>query len=171
MEVPPDSGPPPQFAAYPRPQFYGDPSKLQALSDGYFGLNTVFLYNFGLAILLNVVGRIPNFEFGLILFLISIPLIGLVVGYLSYPKNKLIGYGCNWSKHGPLTASILMGLNSALCCGIIGYVVVQNIALKEMRKYGVRGGAFGLRKRDVQAVVDALNSEQHPHLVMPSQAP
>lgn len=173
-EVPPEEPSPPpvveppvQYAHYYRPQtgpsFHGSAEKLQALADGYFGLNWVFLANIALSMGFGlVVGALargkPVDPFDAVHLLVY-PVVGLAVGLLSYPQNKKIGYGVGWSPSGPAIASTLMGLNSALCCGIIGFVVMQQIAASEMKKYGVRVGVVFTR-RQVQAVIDNLRPTQ-----------
>lgn len=90
-------------------------------------------------------------------FLLAAPIIGLVVGFASYPSNKKIGIGLSWSPSSAIVASMLMGLNSAFCCGIIGYVVMQHLATKEMVRYGMKPFLVGgVRKSDVMAVMDDL---------------
>ncbi len=51
-----------------------------------------------------------------------------------------------------------MGLNSALCCGVIGYVVMQQLAGNRMKKYGLRTGFLGVKKSDIAARVLELRS-------------
>lgn len=88
-------------------------------------------------------------------------ILGLIVAFLTYGPNKKIGEGLGWSPSGAVVASVLMGLNSALCCGIIGYVVMQNIALVEMKKFGLKGGGlFGLRKKDVDIAIESLRTQE-----------
>lgn len=88
--------------------------------------------------------------------------VGLVVGFATYPQNKKIGYGCGWAPSWPVVASVLMGLNSALCCGIIGYIVMQQFAAQEMKKYGLKTGFGGVRKREVVALVAELHRVAQP---------
>ncbi|MEA2553590.1 MAG: hypothetical protein QOJ65_1766 [Fimbriimonadaceae bacterium] len=162
-ELPPNApspSHPQQFVGYTRPgATYGDPERLKALADGYYGLNTVFVVNvlwavamgFALAALV-----VPFGIFGALAF--STVLTGLLIGSLVHPKNKLIAYGANWNPGSARTASILMALNSALCCGILGYMVVQNLAMVEMKKYGLKAGLFGVRRRDVETAMERLRT-------------
>lgn len=137
-DIPPSGEPPqqnqPSYAPYYRPGAgsYGTADKLQALSDGYFGLSKVFVIN----ILIVLASRLVTLTLGpdealIALFAIMFVLL-VAVAALSYGPNKRIGEGKDWPPSNALIASILMGLNSALCCGIIGYVVMQSIASKEM---------------------------------------
>lgn len=163
-DFPPEPGPPPQYVAYPRgPERYGAADRLQALSDGYFALNWVFALN--LALWLG--GQlIPYAEVEpatrLTIFAAWLLTLGLVVGFATYPQNKKIGYGRGWAPVWPAVASVLMGLNSALCCGIIGYVVMQQLAALEMKKYGLKTGFGGIRKSQVAAVVAEMQRPPQP---------
>ena len=144
--------PPTQFAAYPRGNSvsnYGTVEQLEALGSGYFGLNTVFTVNLVIAVSLNAASR----TYGPIALLIGALFLFAVVAALSYPQNQKIAYGKSWPNSKALLASILMGLNSALCCGLVGYVVMQNIAMKEMKLYGIQSGLFGLKKKDFENFV------------------
>ncbi|MFI5386850.1 MAG: hypothetical protein ACHQ50_12115 [Fimbriimonadales bacterium] len=98
----------------------------------------------------------------LMIFGASALFVGIVIGFCTYPYNKKIGFGCDWSPASPIVASMLMGLNSALCCGIIGYIVMQQIAATEMKKYGLKTGFGGIRKKHVAAVVAQLRANAQP---------
>jgi hypothetical protein len=157
------SGTPPEnYVAYPRGVVPYDPEaadRLQALSDGYFGLNMVFLVNVALAIggsfLVGAIGRSAYIAFVIILF--------LTIAGLSFGSNKKIGYGLGWAAWGPVVASVLMGLNSALCCGIIGFVVVQQMATKGISRYGLRVRPIGgFRKGDIVARIEELRAGAAP---------
>lgn len=55
-----------------------------------------------------------------------------------------------------IAVSILMGINSALCCGVIGYAIVQSIASNRMLNvYKVKLGMFN-GKRSVEQRVREL---------------
>jgi hypothetical protein len=167
------SGPPPQYAAYPRGEaLYGSSDKLRALADGYFGLNRVFLINVVLAIGSRVATAAEMPAATLLLVVAAVILVlGLAVGFLTYPCNKKIGYGANWSPGMPVLASVLMALNSALCCGIIGYIVVQSLAAKEMKKYGLVGGGFGLKKPNVERLISEMQLRERGQVAAPPQTP
>jgi hypothetical protein len=164
MQEPPQNEPPQQYAQYYRGgnnQFQGSSQQLQALSDGYFGLNNVFIVNvvlvFAARIAQTATQNTANF---LIAVLASILVLGLAVGFLSYPVNKKVGYGAGWQPSGPVFASILMGINSALCCGVIGYFWVQSIAAKKMKEFGVQPKGFGLKKKDIQLAIQELQRQE-----------
>ena len=160
----PPEAPPPQFVAYPRgtgPQ--GDPDRLQALADGYFGLNTVFYVN--VVLLLSVVYGIPLlfvslFEsspgVGLVIYPVAILILFIVIGFLVYPKAKRIGEGLGWAPAGAVVAAILIAMNSVVCCGAVGYVIVQQMAYTEMKKYGLRSKFLGVPKKKVVARIAEL---------------
>ncbi len=154
-EIPPlpDPGqvPPEGYAAYPRgipSAEYGSADKLQALADGYFGLNYVFIVNVLLALASRFAGvSVETPQAALAYFAIFATVTFLAVAGLSFPCNKKIAFGKDWPIGNAILASVLMGLNSVLCCGIIGYIVMQVIASNEMKKYGLAAGAFGVRKK------------------------
>lgn len=154
-DVPPGGIP---YAAYPRAQASLDLNKLRELAKAYFNLNWVFLANILLALAINVVAALlgaaaggSGEEASLVAWLVGIPILFFAVMFMSYPQNKRIAYGKGWAPSAAWIASFLMGLNSALCCGIIGFIVMQSIASKEMAQvYGVRRGFFGPRKADIE---------------------
>lgn len=171
-EVPPNpeptpEAPPPQYAAYPRGEgipMNGSAEKLQALADGYFGLNTVFIINIVLAIGTRALTAAPVATMEEVIGRFAIVVLAMlaIIGFLTYPHNKKIAFGKNWSNGAAILASVLMGLNSALCCGIIGYVVMQTIAMGEIKNYGLKGGFLGLKKKDIQARIDQIRAQQPP---------
>lgn len=166
-EPPPpfDTGnPPPDYSGYyVRPALIPslNADKLQALADGYFGLNLVFLLNVALALGLNaLLGLSRQGEVALAALLGGAAFVFLAIAGCSFPFNRKIAFGMGWNSGMAVLASLLMGLNSAFCCGIIGYVVMQQIAFVEIKKYGVRKGPFGIRKRDVAVRVAELRAEE-----------
>ena len=145
--------PPPNFAAYPRPDLtsaYGSADKLEALGKGYVGLNYVFLVNVALFLAYQFSGFHPLEQ-----FIGFVVVVFFVVAGLTFPPNKKIGFGKDWPTAGPFLASFLMGLNSALCCGVIGYVVMQQIAMNELKRYGIKTGFLGPSKRILKAAVES----------------
>jgi len=69
-------------------------------------------------------------------------LLGVVV-VLTVPSNKKIAFGKGWTDSRAILVSILMGINSIFCCGIVGYSIMQTVAANEMKRYGVRPSIFG----------------------------
>lgn len=172
MQPPPPITPPPGYGEYYRPGahppggYYGSPERLKALADGYFALNWAFLatiilyfavfFAFGAALGLfrsepNSSGpNTPAPE----LILLPYVIVGLCVAGLSYWPNKRIAFGMDWKPVSAVFASLLVGLVSVICCGILGFVIMQQIAYGEMKKYGLRAGFFSMTKRKVLAMVE-----------------
>lgn len=143
--------PPPQYVNYPRGSD-SDPEvakRIQALSDGYFGLSKVFGLNILIVLLGNLAVGATNDNLMVVLGIVLAVLV--IIGAATLPFNKKIGYGLGWAPNLPVVASILMGINSALCCGIVGYIVVQGMASRGMVREGVRRRWYGISKKDVQA--------------------
>ena len=64
----------------------------------------------------------------------------------------------SWSSGQVVAAAVLMGINGALCCGVLGYAILQSIASRRMRSvYNVRLGLF-MSKRLVQKRIDELRA-------------
>jgi membrane-associated phospholipid phosphatase len=151
-QIPPPSGPPtPQFEGYYRQPTGPSKQQLKDLAEGYFGLSIIFVANIGLAVFLNIVARSTEN--------IAVPLTGigimfLAITFATLPKNRLIARGKGWPDGHAVLASVLMGLNSALCCGIIGYVVMQSIAANELKRSGIKMGFFARK----QAIMDQIDS-------------
>lgn len=156
MAQPPPGG----FVEYPREGPTGSYQQLKDLTDGYYGLNNAFLVNVVLAVAGNGYFRTVGADSPLVLNLAFLAVVAIVVFFATLGPNKKLGAGLGWSPSGPALASVLVALNSALCCGIIGYIVLQSMAMKRIRDYGLKGGFFGLKKKDVQARLDALQAGQ-----------
>ena len=145
--------PPPQFVAYPRgtgPEQYGSADKLEALSDGYFNLNWVFVATIAMSLIARaIIATSPEAIWLVIggLFLAEVA--------ITYPFNKKIGFGKGWSDASVIVASLIMGLN-VFCCGIVGFIVMQQIAYGEMKKYGLKSSFLGLKKKTVRAAIERL---------------
>lgn len=145
---------PPPYANYPRTTS-SSAAQLQALMDGYYGMGKTFALNFVLVIALRVAG----FFMGPGIFFIGLLAVSVLMGFVTYPLNKQIGYGANWSPAQPIVASVLMGLNT-ICCGIFGYAVMQTIAANHIKKYGIKAGFFGLKKKEIkQKILDLQAAE------------
>lgn len=160
----PDGAPPPVFAEYPRgPQGpgYGSADQLQALSDSYFGLNYVFLVNVALALTSRALSlTVTTVESALVYLLGSILVMGLVVALFSYRYNKKAAFGLNWQPSMAIVASILLALQSWLCCGAIGIIVMQQIITGEMKKYGIPAGFLGVKKTIVANAIAQLRAAE-----------
>lgn len=165
------------FAAYPRTHLTAeDGERIRHLAAGYFGLNWIFLFNivwalgwtFGLMFMstsAEASGNESQMALSGLLWILSIVLTIPVIGFLTYPSNKRIGFGKGWSSSGAILASVLMGISSAFCCGIIGYIVMQSIASSALKKYGVRSGFLGPRKKQIDERIAEINAA----IAVPSQ--
>jgi|CXWL01.1.fsa_nt_gi hypothetical protein len=150
------------------PAAYGSADKLQALADGYFGLNWVLALNITLALCLRIVGDLvygtedakvdPSTAMSFFLFVFVVLFLAVLVA--SLPCNKKIGIGRDWPGYWALIASILMGLNSTLCCGAIGYFVMMLVASNEMKRYGLSSMPLGMKKKVVQARIASIRSQE-----------
>lgn len=143
-----------RYAPYHRPgDETPDPAKLKALADGYFGLNWVFLVNVAMVVPMNILmmGDPMTQEAANAKGLMAlgwIVVIFLTISTLTYLQNRKIGFGLDWSPATVIAVSILMGINSALCCGVIGYAIVQTIASNRMAKvYQVKLTLFNGKRR------------------------
>lgn len=149
--------PAPKFAAYPRNDGsrYGTADKLEALGKGYFGLNLVFLINVVIAVASNSViqGDLTRYTW-------VAGAMFLLIGGLSFPSTKCIGIGKGWPEWGAIVASILLGLNSALFCGIVGFIVMLQIASSEMKKYGLDTKLLSVNKGDFEQILAARRANE-----------
>jgi hypothetical protein len=156
--------PPPKFVAYPRPDLasgYGTVDKLQALGEGYFGLSNVFALNVLIAVLVGCSGVTNSLE----ILALGIVMMFAAIFFISLPYTKKVAFGKGWPEWKAKMAAILIGLNAVLCCGIVGYSVLQSIAMAEMKKYGVQPGYFGLSKKQFMAFVNKRReSERFPSM-------
>lgn len=128
--------------------------------EGYYGLNWAFLAFFLLAIS-SVVPLIllQANSLGIGLFFLLLILAVVAVGVLSYPNNKKIGYGLNWSDSAPLWISIGMSIGSVIISPVIVFIVLQLIAMAEIKNYGIKGGFFGVRKKDIKAKIEEMKRQ------------
>jgi hypothetical protein len=164
-DTPPDGV---RYARYHRPGDERlDPDLLQALSDGYFGLSYVFVANVLMVLPLQIMmaaqptsrsGWLAK-EAGIFFWLL---VMCVAIGLLSYRPNRRIGEGMGWSPGQVVAASLLLGINGALCCGVLGYAIMQSIASRRMSSvYKVRLGLF-TGKRHVQKRIDELRAQRTP---------
>ena len=156
--------PPPKYVAYPRgdnPNRYGSIEQMKALGEGYFGLSLICYANIGLVIAVRAVTA----QQSLPILMVCILAIFVIIAVLTYKPNQQIAFGKGWPPRSALYASLLMGLNSALCCGLIGYIVMWRIAALELRKYGLHPGIKGLTRRAFESALQArIQAESEPSL-------
>lgn len=168
-EIPPTQNPDPNrppegYAAYPRgpvgPAPYGTADQLQALWEGYYGLNWVFLANVLLALGFRFIPMAMEdaASAGIAMLVLAILMFLVVAGY-SFVYNRKIAFGKGWGDGVAVVASVLMGLNSVFCCGIIGYIVMQTIAATEMKNYGLKTGFLGVKKKEVQERIAQMRAQ------------
>lgn len=159
---------PPQYSGYVRPTDaqYGSSEKLQALSDGYFGMSQVF----AVAICINLISRFaitPESDISAALgFIVGG---GLVIGLFTFGFAKKIAFGADKPESWPLMAAIVTGVVWFLFCAAIGVLWLQGVASKEMAKYGLRVRLFGgIPKKLVAAKVEQMRErEQRPKVNVP----
>jgi hypothetical protein len=96
---------------------------------------------------------------------------------LNYRIYQKVGFGKGWPSWGPRLATTLFALNTFFCFGLIVYVIMQNLALEEIKRYGVKSGFFGPNRRSVQEVVarrlppqDAGPCDHEPKAALGSEA-
>lgn len=144
---------PPIAAAYPRGGMT-DKSRLYTLTDAYFSLSSAFTYVVIINLVGGQIGRNAIKEQSQVLpYYLGIGLVaGLVTYFATIGPNKKAGPALGWPEHGPVLASVLMGLNAALCCGVIGFLVVQQMISKELGKFGVKMGFFQNKKRVLEQI-------------------
>lgn len=159
---------PPPFAEYPRPvEFVGTVDQLRALIKGHADLNRAMLATLGFGAVLVGVGVVValggnNAD---LVFGIGVPVLLVAVGFLAHPGVKGIGEGMSWSRTQVLAGTLLIPLG-LLCLptyGILGYAVVQHIALSRIKRYGVKRPPFGSWKKAMEARLDELAGDSHVH--------
>lgn len=157
--VPPTQGGP---EGSPQPYFrpsggeLTDVSRLRALWEGYNALTLAFVVNIVMALGIGAYWRTGGSQ---TVALVGYGVMFLVVVALTLSPNKKIAYGKGWDPNMAILASILIGLNSALCCGAIGFAIMQSLAGKEIRRYGLTR----FNKKLIEARIQELEN-------MPTQA-
>ena len=160
-----DFSAPPQYAGYTRPTgFVGSPDHLEAVADGYYGLNWVFLFTlvwalggFGLVGLASQNadrdGLFVSFLY-LGFIILTIPVVALV----SYKPVKKLAFGMNWSPTMAIFISIAIGFG-VLCIGLIAFVILQVLAGAEIRKYPIKKNFLGgFTRKNIRALVAEMRA-------------
>jgi hypothetical protein len=140
---------------------YGSAHQMKLLGEAYFELSNVFAINIVMALVARVVSAAAGVP-GIIIALLA--LFGVVTA-LTLKPNRKIGEALGWTENGPMIASVLMGLNSALCCGAVGYIVVQGKASRELRNYGIRPGFLGINKKEFYRALDQRLHEESSQIL------
>lgn len=154
-----------RYARYRRPDEAVDPEPLQALADGYFGLSYVFVANILIMLPLGVLSAAhPTSRSGWLALeffgFLWVVIMCCAIGILSYRPNRRIAEGMGWSPGQAVAASILIGINSLFCCGVLGYAIMQSIASRQMAQvYKLRIGLLTTRKH-VQRRIDELRADR-----------
>jgi hypothetical protein len=103
---------------------------------------------------------------GAALMVFTYPLSILCCGLLAYGACKNVGFGMGWSKIGPILASVLIAFT-----GLIGFIIVQMLAMEEMKRYGAKGGfIIGARKKDVLALIAKRRAQENQTMATPPGA-
>lgn len=149
---------PPPYAQYPRgvEPAAGSAAQLQSLMEGYYTYSWLFLANIVVSLIVFFGLGASRIPYAVLAGYVIVP---LIFGFGTYPSNKKIGYGANWSPAQPVIASVLMGINS-VTCGIVGYAVMQSIAINHIKRFGVRSGCLGMRKKAIRDRIAELESAE-----------
>lgn len=141
----------PQFAQYPRSQDSEAANQLEAAYKAYkaagmaflllivSGLGTSLLFGFAAA-----VTKLPELFY---LFYILVPIIAF---FLLGEAFRQLQIAKGWEDSKRLVLQILYAILCGLCCGIFGYLFLQNIAIKAMQKHGVKVGLLGVNKAEYE---------------------
>lgn len=158
IQAPPQA--PPTMASYPRAGqmsgIYGTSEKLTRLYRGYHGLSYTFLF---------IILAYCLFFATIVTYDQVSPIVGVLVGiatvasvvagfYFSIRSCKDIAFGCSWKE----VTGIILGIVVPFG-GLIVYVVMQMLAINEIKNYGVSSGPFsGVKGRLVKAKIEELRS-------------
>jgi hypothetical protein len=154
------SMPPIGASNYPRPALmpqFGTADKLEALGEGYFGLSSVFALNFIAAIGVYMVSRETRDPFEVLGMAAAVL---LIVGVASYFPNRKIAFGMGWASGSAVLASICISFFSWFCFGVLGYAIIQSIAAREIRRYGIKPGLLGIKKPVLKQAVEQLRLQE-----------
>lgn len=171
---PNDRHAPPPTVAYPRGQVGASPAadRLQALSDAYFSLTWVFVVAAVLVVFFTFNGAMsaqgnakmdndPAYRLGY--YMGPFMLAGAVAWVMSYKTLQRASFGMGWNPRTPMWLSLVLGLQTCICCGAFGILIVQHILVGEMQKYGIKGRFLGgVRKDQIAAVVAQLRAQGPP---------
>lgn len=135
--------------------------------EGYYGLGWAFAATFSAAVVLfgaafllgNSTPPPELLQWVVMVAALAGPLV--VAGVSSYPCNKKIAYGADWKSGTAIVASILLAIGTAIC-GFFGFIFMQSVALGEIKKFGIKPGFFGIRKRDILARIQVLREPTLP---------
>jgi len=127
--------------------------------EGYYGLNWAFLAYVGLAIVAVILLAALGGELaGFVLFGIFLTASLALMGFLAYRCNKKIGYGLNWKDSTAIWVTLGLVFGSCLVSPVIVFIIIQLIAMAEIKNYGVKGGFLGVRKKDIVAKIAEMRA-------------
>lgn len=146
------------FANYPRASAITK-EQVQMAADAHWGFGKAFLVTvlFSLCTLaLHAVSQDETFQ----LVAMGIRLIGtgVFVFFITYPLNKKLGVLMEWPEGKPRTISIVMGVISATCMGIVAFIWGQQMSTLQLAKLGVPKKWYGFTKKGVKAYIATLPS-------------
>jgi len=136
--------------------------------EGYYGLNWAFLAYFGLAISSFIVLVATQASLtGIVLFILLFVSGLAAMVLIAHPCHKKIGFGLNWRESTPLLVTIGLVIGSLVVSPIIAFIIIQLIAMAEIKNYGVKSGLFGVRKKDIVARIAELRQQSQPAQSVP----
>ena len=65
-----------------------------------------------------------------------------------------------WASGSAILASLCIAFLCWFCFGAVGYAIIQSIATKEMKKYGLNPKYGGFKKPAIKAKVDELRAAE-----------
>lgn len=159
METPP---PQEEFVPYPRGEGVGTAENLRKAFKAYQGAMWIVLGTLFFGIGGNLITTIltkgdENAPFELFLPV----LIGLVLMFIfnfamAHRSMKLLGEIKGKSTGYVIGMSCLTSVVSPCCIGAVGAIIVQQEAVKEITKYGLKASFFGVKKSEVEAKIIEL---------------
>ncbi len=128
-------------------------------ADAHWGFGKAFLFTmlFSLATLaLHMVSQNETYQ----LFAMGVRLVGtgVFVGFITYPLNKKLGQLMDWPEGKPRTISIIMGVVSATCMGILAFIWGQQMSTLQLARLGTPKKWYGFTKKGVRAYIETLPS-------------
>ena len=153
--------PPPAFSSYPRGDAipFGTSEKLTRTYRGYVGIAygylllvlSFFLFIFAL-------GAFSPGGSTIIGVLLILAAIASIAGgfYLSIRSGIDIEFGLGWNKGIGIAVGILGPF-----CGVIALIIIQMLAIQEMKNYGIAVKPFrGLKSKDVKAKIAEMKATE-----------
>jgi hypothetical protein len=139
-----------RFAAYPRPgaNSYGTVEQLRCLVDAYNGMTALIAVWVLLLLLLVVTNSLPVALLGLC---------GLMI-YAGF-KNANLGAGMGWSASRTATVRLLFAL-AFVFTGPVPPLVLQTVAVGELKRYGIKPGFIGLSQADLDRKIGELKTAE-----------